>query len=294
MKTLKTEVFNQYIDYLRIDKRYSINTILSYVSDLSMLEEYLNKKDPVRLNREDIISFLENRSKSGISERSNAHMITVLRGLYKFLLIEKKISKNPMDSIEMPRMAKTLPKVLSVQEVDKLLNMKCESAYDFRNKAMLELMYATGMRISELITLKCSHVDFDNEVVVVLGKGSKVRQIPMGEYAVEYLKLYMERYRNKFLKKPCDYVFLSVRGDKMTRQAFFKIIKLEALKQGIKTEFSPHTLRHSFASHLLENGADLRIIQELLGHSDISTTQVYTNITNKYRDETYHETHPHG
>lgn len=294
MKTLKTEALRQYIDYLRIDKRSSINTVLSYQSDLLMLEEFLKGKNPITMNREDIVAFLKFRSKNGISSRSNAHTITVLRDFYKFMLIEHKVSENPMDTIELPKMAKKLPKALSLEEVDILLNIPLQNAYDFRNKAMMELMYATGMRISELIQVKVTDIDFEYEVIRVLGKGSKVRIVPVGTYAMEYLKLYIERYRHFFLKKANDYVFLSIRGDKMTRQAFFKIIKQVAQKRGIKTIFSPHTLRHSFATHMLENGADLRSIQELLGHSDISTTQIYTNITDTYRDENYHKSHPHG
>lgn len=294
MRKLTSDIFKQYIDYLRIDKRASMNTVLSYQSDLLMLESYLKGKNPITITKDDITNFLKFRTEEGISSRSNAHMITVLRDLYKFMIIEKYVSESPMDMIELPRMSKKLPKALSIEEVDLLLNIPLQSAYDFRNKAMMELMYATGMRISELIQLKITDIDFEYEIVRVFGKGAKVRQIPIGTYAMKYLKLYIEGYRYSFLKKASDYVFLSIRGDKMTRQAFFKIIKQVAKKQGVQTEFSPHTLRHSFATHMLENGADLRSIQELLGHSDISTTQIYTNITDKYRDENYHNSHPHG
>lgn len=294
MKALKTDIFRQYIDYLKIDKRASKNTILSYQSDLLMLEEYLNGKDPISLSRDDIVSFLKVRSDNGISTRTNAHTITILRGFYKFLIKQSYIKSNPMDMIDSPKMYKKLPKALSVEEVDKLLNINLQTPYDYRNKAMLELMYATGMRISELINLKLTDIDFENETIRVLGKGSKVRQVPIGEYAMKYLNIYIKYYRSYFVKETSDYVFLSVRGDKMTRQAFFKILKQIARKQGIDTDFSPHTIRHSFATHMLEAGADLRSIQELLGHESISTTQIYTNITDKFRDDNYHMYHPHG
>lgn len=294
MRELKFKEMNEYIAYIRIDKRYHDNTLYSYHYDLEAYETFLKDKNPTNASKNDIIDFIENRKKEGIKEKSVAHLITVLRGFYKFLLIQKYIDKNPMETIEMPRLPKTLPKVLSLQEVEQLLDIPLKDKYDFRNKAMLEVMYATGMRISELISLKYTDINLMQNSVTVFGKGGKERMIPLGDYATEALRIYMDSYRPKLLKKSCDYVFLSVRGDKMSRQAFFKIVKKEAQKRGIKTEFSPHTLRHSFASHLLINGADLRSIQELLGHSDISTTQIYTHVSDKIREDTYHEAHPHG
>lgn len=294
MKELKFKETNEYITYIRIDKRYRDNTIYSYHYDLEAYESFLKDKSPTKVIRDDIIDFLESRKKEGIKEKSIAHCITVLRGFYKFLLIEKYINKNPMETIEMPKLPKKLPNILSFEEVEMLLDMPLKDKYDFRNKAMLEVMYATGMRISELISLKYTKVDLKENIVTVIGKGGKERVIPLGDYATEALRIYMDMYRPKLLKETCDYVFLSVRGDKMSRQAFFKIVKSEAKKRGIKTDFSPHTLRHSFASHLLMNGADLRSIQELLGHSDISTTQIYTHVSDKVREETYHMAHPHG
>ena len=294
MKELKFKETNEYIKYITIDKRYQNNTICSYHYDLEAYEDFLKDKNPTKVSRNDIIDFIELRKKEGISDKSIAHSITVLRGFYKFLLIEKQIDKNPMETIEIPKLPKSLPKVLSFKEVDLLLDVPLKDKYDFRNKAMLEVMYATGIRISELISLEYSKVDLKENTVTVIGKGGKERMIPLGDYATQALRIYMDIYRPKLLKKTCDYVFLSVRGDKMSRQAFFKIVKEEAKKRGITTEFSPHTLRHSFASHLLMNGADLRSIQELLGHSDISTTQIYTHVSDRVREETYHETHPHG
>ncbi len=294
MRELKYKETNDYITYITIDKRYRENTINSYHYDLEAYEDYLKDKNPTKVSRKNILDYLETRKEEGISSKSLAHSITVLRGFYKFLLLQNIIDKSPMETIEMPNLPKNLPKILSLHEVEILLDIELKDKYDFRNKAMLEVMYATGMRISELISLKYTNVDLNDNKVTVIGKGGKERMIPLGDYATEALRIYMEMYRPKLLKKPSEYVFLSVRGDKMSRQAFFKIVKQEAKKRGIKTEFSPHTLRHSFASHLLQNGADLRSIQELLGHSDISTTQIYTHISDKVREETYHNTHPHG
>ena len=294
MRKLKFKETNDFITYIRIDRRYQENTVNSYHYDLESFEDYLQEKKPTRVKRDDIVDFIEWRKSNHISDKSIAHSITVLRGFYKFLLIEKLIDKNPMETIDMPKVAKTLPKVLSFEEVDRLLDFPLRDKYDFRNKAMLEVMYATGMRISELISLTFTQVDLNSNIIVVVGKGGKERMIPLGDYATEALRIYMNSYRPKLLKKTCDYIFLSVRGDKMSRQAFFKIVKELAKKQGIKTDFSPHTLRHSFASHLLQNGADLRSIQELLGHSDISTTQIYTHVSDKVREEAYHTSHPHG
>ena len=294
MRKLKFEETNDFITYIRIDRRYQENTVNSYHYDLEAFENYLQDKNPTNVKREDIVKFIELRKKEDISNKSIAHSITVLRTFYKFLLTQKLIDSNPMETIEIPKVPKTLPKVLSFDEVDRLLDFPLMDKYDFRNKAMLEVMYATGMRISELISLKFTQVDLNSNIITILGKGNKERMIPLGDYATEALRIYMNSYRPKFLRRTCDYIFLSVRGDKMSRQAFFKIVKELAKKQGIKTDFSPHTLRHSFASHLLQNGADLRSIQELLGHSDISTTQIYTHVSDKVREETYHTAHPHG
>ena len=199
-----------------------------------------------------------------------------------------------MSTIELPKTKKSLPKVLTIEEVDKLLDITLKDAYSYRNKAMLELMYATGLRVSELVNLKIHDIDFINETVRTMGKGNKERIIPMGEIAIHYLKLYLEIYRSQLLKKDyTDDLLLNNHGKCMTRQGFFKILKKLAKEKDIKTSFSPHTLRHSFATHLLENGADLRSIQELLGHSSISTTGIYTHVSNEELKENY-KYHPHG
>ena len=288
------DYIKDFLDYLKIDKKYSPNTIKSYQSDLLIFNNYINK-DFKSIKKNDLEHFIEYLTKQNKDSKTIAHNITVLRNLYKFLEVEEVINENPTFYIEQPKINKTLPTVLSEEEIDLILDIKLNNKYDYRNKAMLELMYATGLRISELITLKTHDINIDMACVKVMGKGSKERIIPIGDYALDALKTYMYNYRPALLKKDKnDYVFLSSRGTFMSRQAFFKIIKGIAVEKNIKTEFSPHTLRHSFATHLLKNGADLRSIQELLGHVNLSTTQIYTHVTNKFLSENYMEHHPHS
>ena len=200
-----------------------------------------------------------------------------------------------MEWIELPKIKKTLPKTLSIDDINKLLDFKLKDSFSYRNKAMLELMYSSGLRVSELVNVKINDIDNELCVIRVMGKGSKERIIPIGDYAIKYIDIYSKEHRNKLIKKQYnDYLFLNNHGKKMTRQGFFKIIKNIAKIQNIKTEFSPHTLRHSFATHLLNGGADLRSIQEMLGHSDISTTQIYTHVSKELLKENYDNFHPHA
>lgn len=282
-------------NYLLLEKKYSKNTIISYTNDLNKFKNYFeNKKILKNINHNDIKEYIRHLSKEE-NTRSIARTISSLKSFYKFLLIEKFVNKSPLENISSPKQKKELPKILSEEEIDKLLNIPLNNNYSYRNKAMLELMYSSGLRVSELINLKVIDIDLDMALVRVYGKGSKERVIPLGEFAINALKEYITHHRSSMLKKkPCDYLFLNSRGDKMTRQAFFKILKELAKTQNIKTEFSPHTLRHSFATHLLKHGADLRSIQELLGHSDVSSTQIYTHISNEKLKENYQDYHPHG
>lgn len=286
---------DDFVNYLLLEKKYSNNTINSYRNDLIEVFNYFkNKRSLKQLDNNDIKEYIRNLSKQK-SARTVSRSISTLKSFYKFLLIEKYININPMSNITAPKISKALPKVLSEEEVEKLLDIELTDHYSYRNKAMLELMYSSGLRVSELITLNVSDIDLDNDLVRIFGKGSKERIIPIGSYAAKYLKEYLLYHRNSLLKnKTSNYLFLSSRGDKMTRQAFFKILQKLAIKQNIKTNFSPHTLRHSFATHLLKHGADLRSIQELLGHSDISSTQIYTHITNEKLKENFRQSHPHG
>lgn len=280
--------------YLQIDKKYSSNTIASYENDLKKLAHYTNK--PIaKVSKQDMLHVLKKLQKENLSNASINHFITSVRSFYKFLIINNIVKDNIMDFIANPKKEKYLPKVLSEKEINQLLDIPLNDAFDYRNKAILELMYATGLRVSELINLKINDVDLKMAIVRTIGKGSKERIIPLGDYALYYLKIYLENYRPLLLKRTLtDYLFLNNHGQELSRQGLFKIIQAQAKKQGIKKEISPHTLRHSFATHLLNGGADLRSIQELLGHSDISTTQIYTHVSNQKLNEDYHQFHPHG
>ena len=283
---------DEFCNYLLIDKHYSSNTIESYKRDLNKLNKYL-KKDINNITREDLRLYI--KQLDGKSTKSIARNISCIKSFYKFLMIEKIVKYNPADNISLPKIKKSLPKVLSEEEVNLLLNIDLKDNYSYRNKAMLEVMYATGLRVSELINLKTYDIDINNALLRTIGKGSKERIIPLGNIAISALNKYINEYRHTLFKKEVnDYLFLNNHGKPMTRQGFFKIIKKLADEKGIKTELSPHTLRHSFASHLLKHGADLRSIQEMLGHSDISTTQIYTHVSDESLKETLKKFHPHG
>ena len=294
MNSLK-ELIEEFLRYLLIDKGYSNNTIESYKRDLLSFLEFNKNKNVNDIGKEELKKYIKNLNDKKLNEKTISRHISCLKSFYKFLVIDKRINENVSEVLFMPKTKKSLPKTLTEEEVFSLLDIKLVDNYSYRNKAMIELMYATGLRVSELINLKLQDVDLINEVVRVFGKGSKERIVPLGEIAVISLKEYISKYRPLMLKQyNNNYLFLNNHGNNMTRQGFFKIIKSIGKEKGIKSEISPHTIRHSFASHLLKYGADLRTIQELLGHSDISTTQVYTHITNEELKQNYKNFHPHG
>lgn len=276
-------------EYLITEYNTSKNTRDSYLYDLKELAIFYNK-NIAYLKREDIQEYL--RKLVNKKARTKAHYLTVFNSFYSFLVKENIIAINPCENIKMPKLEKKLPEYLSVEEVDKLLDIKTNTVYEKRNKAMLEMLYGTGVRISELINLTMSNIFLEDKMIKVFGKGSKERIIPINTYALDCLADYLQFGRSALLgTKTSEYVFISSRRTKITRQAFFKIIKKLCEEAGIKKNISPHILRHSFATHLLHNGADLRIVQELLGHSDISTTQIYTHLTNEKLENEY-DKHP--
>lgn len=294
MNNLKEHI-DEFLRYLLIDKGYSSNTIESYKRDLIKFLEYNKNKDINSISNRDLKEYIKYLNKEELNERSISRNISCLKSFYKFLVIDKKIKENPSEILFIPKIKKSLPNTLTEDEVMNLLDVTLNDNYSYRNKAMLELLYATGLRVSELVNLKLQNIDLNDNIVRTFGKGSKERIIPLGEFASEYLYKYINEYRGSLIKKyNNEYLFLNNHGYKMTRQGFFKIIKTIAKNKGIDKPLSPHTLRHSFASHMLKYGADLRTIQELLGHSDISTTQIYTHITNEELKENYKEFHPHG
>ena len=276
------DAIKDFLNYCIFEKGLSDKTKDSYYNDLEVHKLFLNDNginNVTDINSDHIKEFLKYRNDEETT--TIAHNLTVIKNFHSYLLKENIVKNNVSEFIERPKLKKALPKSLSVEDVDLLLDIKLDSPFDYRNKAMLELMYGCGLRVSELVNLEINDVDMTNCVIRILGKGSKERDIPLGEYSIYYLKAYLDR-RNELLKgRPCDKVFLNNHGLGMTRQGFFKNLKSLLKEKGLNPDVSPHTLRHSFATHLINRGADLRSIQEMLGHSDISTTKIYTRVTDE-------------
>lgn len=282
---------NEYFIFLKTEKKLGLSTIESYNLDLKNFKSYINK-DLTQITKEDIINYLIILKKSMNEKTINRH-ISSLKSFYNFMLEENYIKESPLEHITSLKTAKTLPKYLSIQEIDKLLNFPLLNAFDYRNKAMLEVMYATGLRVSELVTLEYSNIDLNNSIIRVTGKGKKDRIVPLGETAAYYLKLYTNNYRHELLKKQnYNELFLNNHGKPITRHGFNFILETIRIKTGLEKELTPHVLRHSFATHLLEGGADLRSIQEMLGHENLSTTNIYTEIVDDVLRENYDLYHP--
>ena len=282
---------NDYINYLKIERQLSINTIDSYKRDLEDFYKFTNKSYKF-ITKDDAINYLGYLNNKINARSINRHIVSI-KNYFKFLEKNNCIKSNPCDEITGLKTPKKLPKVLSEDDVNNLLDIELNDAFSYRNKAMLELMYSSGLRVSELLNLEVNNIDFNMNLVRVFGKGSKERIVPIDDIATKYLYEYINIYRNTLLKnKESDILFLNSRGDKLTRQGFFKILKTIAREKGIKKELSPHTLRHSFATHLLNHGADLRSIQTMLGHENIETTQIYTHVSDNYIKENYDESHP--
>lgn len=285
------EELEPYINYITLERQLSKNTIEGYTEDLMDFFKFVNKKHN-NITREDITSYIMNISKDMNAKSVNRHIVSI-RNYFKYLSKNNYITENPCDDIVGLKMPKTIPHVLSEDDIDKLLNIEVKDAISSRNKAMLELMYSSGLRVSELLNLEINNIDFSMNIVKCFGKGSKERIVPLSDYATTALYEYINVYRNSLLKnKTSDILFLNSRGDKLSRQGFFKILKNLALEKGINKDISPHTIRHSFATHLIDHGADLRSVQTMLGHENIKTTQIYTHISNNYKKEKYEETHP--
>lgn len=280
---------NDFLLYLELDLNYSKNTINTYLNSLNHLKDNTNK-DLLKLTSNDIEKFI---SKLEIDSRSIANYLSAYKTFYNYYIKIGKLNNNPIDSISSPKLAKHLPVYLTVDEVDKLLDIEIKDAFSARNKSILEVMYSSGLRISELINLEFKNIDLNDSIIRVMGKGSKERIVPISDLAIKYLKIYVKDYRADLVKKETNnYVYLNNHGKKMTRQGVFKMIKKLTSEKGINKDVSPHTLRHSIATHMLENGADLRIIQEFLGHENIGTTQIYTHLTNEKLKNDYMEYFP--
>ena len=282
-----------YIDYLNIVRKLSSETVKNYHYDLDKFNRYLkdiNVYDIHGIDQTIVSNYL--KSINNLDVTSVARNLTSIKSFFKYLEIEKVIKSNPCESIDRPKMKKRLPNTLSIEEVDNLLDIDTVTAYDYRNKAMLEVMYSTGLRVSEVINLTTRDIDFSNMYIRCFGKGSKERIVPINEYVSFYIKEYLERRSFLIKKNNSDYLFLNNHGNKLTRQGFEKILNKILDGKDIKVKVTPHTLRHSFATHLLNGGADLRSIQLLLGHSDITTTKIYTHINNEKIKSDYNKYHP--
>ena len=282
---------DDYFIFLKTEKKLGNSTIESYKLDLNSFYNYFIK-DLKDISVEDILKYLSALKKELNPKSVNRH-ISALKGFYNYLVEEKIIKTSPLENISVLKTERNLPKYLTISEVDALLNFPLVTAFDYRNKAMLEVMYATGLRVSELVSLEYSNVDLYNSIIRVKGKGKKERIVPIGETASFYLNKYMEEYRNALLKKQSyNELFLNNHGKPITRNGFNFILENIRVKTKIEKKLTPHVLRHSFATHLLEGGADIRSIQEMLGHENISTTNIYTHVVNEILRENYDVYHP--
>lgn len=286
------EAMIEYLDYVRIDQRLSKATITSYRYELNRYLEFLKKQginNQKDITVSDIKQFIS--SDNSLTAKTIAHRLTVIKNFHQFMVKTNMLNIDITSNFEGPKIGKKLPDTLSVEEVDDLLNIKLNTVYDYRNKAILELLYATGLRISECLNLTFNDISFESNTIRIIGKGNKTRIVPIGDIAIDYLNKYLER-RTEINKKRSDYIFLNPRGERLSRVGFFKNLNKIITEKNIKKKITPHTLRHSFATHMIEGGADLRVVQELLGHSDISTTNIYTHISNKKVNDDYKAYHP--
>ena len=290
------EAINEYRQYLIVEKGLSKNTVIAYISDLKKFSIYLNDSFQINkieeLSKEHIRLYLKELVKTNTSASITRKLVS-LRMFFNFLIKEKIIDVNIISDFDLPKINKKLPVILSTTEMQEILEtIKINDHISCRNRCMLELMYATGLRVSELINLNVSSINLYMGYIKVVGKGDKERIVPIGEIAKTILDIYLNQYRDKFIKKESSLLFFNNHGNKLSREEFYIILKQVINKTSINKKISPHTIRHSFATHLLENGADLRSIQELLGHSDISTTTIYTHISNQKIKNEYQQFHP--
>ena len=291
-------LIDQFLDWIWLESGLSQHTITAYRTDLKLYSKWLFKQGTslAKASRSDLLAYLSFRMSEGTQSRTVARFLSTMKRYYQFAIAQKWLTINPVKDVVMPKTMRHLPKVISEQEVEKLLEAAdTRSSYGLRDRAMLETIYATGLRVSELVNLSLAEINLQAGVVRVTGKGNKQRLVPMGEEAISWIERYLEAARPELLrKKITDAVFLSSRGTAMSRQAFWQIIKKYAALIGLKPDLSPHTLRHAFATHLINHGADLRTTQMLLGHSDLSTTQIYTHVAKQRLKSLHSKHHPRG
>jgi len=291
-----------FCSYLRLERSLSSNTISAYSSDIEKFIDFLEREDGGAnsgleyVTPEIISKYLSHNLELGLSKRSQAREISSLKAFYKYLEMESLVTKNPTELTDAPKMKPYLPVVLSVTEVEDIINSVDLSVEEgHRNKAIFEVLYSCGLRVTELVTLKISNLFMAESFIRVMGKGSKQRLVPIGEPAIDALNIYFEKRKQIKIKKGCeDIVFLNRRGGKLSREMIFILVRKYAAVAGITKEISPHTFRHSFATHLVENGADLRVVQEMLGHESILTTEIYTHVNSEKWREGILKAHPRG
>ena len=290
---------NDYYSYLKLERSLSENSISAYLNDIKKLRDFIKlKKIDLEPNDIDIVTindFLEYLNELDISSFSQARIVSGLKSFFKFLILEEKISKDPMDLIESPKLKRKLPEVLSLNDINILLNsIDLSTMEGVRNRAIIETLYSSGLRVSELINLSIQNLFLDIGFIKVIGKGSKERLVPIGRHAIKYINMYKNGYRdNKKINKGNEgFLFLNRYGRKLTREMIFLIIKKVSNKCLLNKNVSPHTFRHSFATHLIEGGADLRAVQEMLGHESITTTEIYTHLDREYLKQVIKEFHP--
>jgi integrase/recombinase XerD len=289
------DILRIFLEYLTVEKGLSANTIQSYSLDLRKLFLFL-KKEKISWNQageEDLVKFFHHQSRANLSPRSLARLISSVKSFYRFLVLDGMISKSPASNLSTPKLWLNLPKFLTEKEVERLIAQpEKKSSHSIRDKAMLEFLYATGLRVSELTNLKLKNLNLEQGFVLCRGKGGKERIVPIGHSAQSVLKKYLRESRPRLAKKEDDSLFLTNRGGAFTRQGFWKMLKKYGIQAGLEKKISPHVLRHSFATHLLERGADLRSVQLMLGHSQITTTQIYTHVSRKHLQKVYEKYHP--
>lgn len=289
------DILQVFLEFLSVEKGLSLNTVLSYSRDLKKVFQFFRKENIpwLKAGEEDLIRFIHHQSRSGLSARSLARLISSLKSFYKFLVLDGVVKKNPAVNLSSPKTWLSLPKFLTVKEVESLLNQPDDiDIHGIRDKAMLELLYATGLRVSELVSLKPKDLNLEDGFLLCLGKGGKERIVPIGDSASRAVRKYLDEARPRLSREPNEFLFLTRRGSAFTRQGFWKLLKAYAKEAGLDLKISPHILRHSFATHLLERGADLRSVQLMLGHSQITTTQIYTHVSRQRLRRVYDKYHP--
>tara|TARA_B100001750_G_scaffold25547_1_gene17002 strand:+ start:222 stop:1124 length:903 start_codon:yes stop_codon:yes gene_type:complete len=292
------QIIDAFIDSIWLEQGLSKSTLSAYRSDINVLGKWASKKrlKIEDISRADLLDFIADKAHSGISARTSARMLSSFRRFYGYLFQEEIISTNPTEKISMPKIGKSLPKLLTEEEVLQLIKApNSRKPLGFRDRTMLEILYATGLRVSELVSLKLADVNLNQGYIRVMGKGSKERLVPMGNIAKRRLKNFLGGPITEILgERQSEFLFPTKTSKHMSRQAFWQIIKKYSKKVGIKSDLSPHSLRHAFATHLINHGADLRVVQMLLGHSDLSTTQIYTHIAQHRLKDIHQKHHPRG